>query len=295
LITKADGTSAATYDYLPFGQEFVASTDSNVMRFTSKERDSETGLDFFSFRYMSSAQGRFTSPDEPFAGWDQHDPQSFNLYSYVQNNPLRYTDADGHDRQICVNDEKGEQQCVTLTDAQYQNLYQAQNGKQGITLPGTMAGGNITCGGQTCGTVAYVPGKGDAQDLTVSFALADLGGRAIGAALKGAWTGIVRLFAREAEQSTVVIGKMADLNRGLGPGERELDLPNMNDPKLNWAQNSSKLREAMAEGQPIRDASAEPLVNGRPANNSGFLRAERNLLENHGWTLRGGYWNPPGK
>ena len=46
---------------------------------------------------MSSAQGRFTSPDAPFA--DQHaaDPQSWNMYAYVRNNPLKNTDPDGRD------------------------------------------------------------------------------------------------------------------------------------------------------------------------------------------------------
>jgi hypothetical protein len=40
---------------------------------------------------------------------------------------------------------------------------------------------------------------------------------------------------------------------------------------------------------------AEPLVGGQPGSNTGFLRAERNLLENHRWTYSGGYWNPPSK
>jgi RHS repeat-associated protein len=64
-------------------------------RSTGKERDAETGLDYFGARYFLGAQGRFTSPDAPFA--DQHieDPQSWNLYSYVRNNPLRYTDPTG--------------------------------------------------------------------------------------------------------------------------------------------------------------------------------------------------------
>jgi hypothetical protein len=87
---------------------------------------------------------------------------------------------------------------------------------------------------------------------------------------------------------------MTDLEQ-LGPGERTLDLPDQGNPQANWAQNSSKLREAMSEGQPIRDASAEPLANGKPANNTGFLRAERNLLENHGWTYNNGYWYPPAR
>jgi RHS repeat-associated protein len=55
----------------------------------------ETGLDYFGARYFSGAQGRFTSPDEPLM--DQHvlDPQSWNLYSYARNNPLRFFDPSG--------------------------------------------------------------------------------------------------------------------------------------------------------------------------------------------------------
>ena len=39
-------------------------------QFTDKERDIETGLDYFIARYYSSTQGRFTSPDEPLVGQD---------------------------------------------------------------------------------------------------------------------------------------------------------------------------------------------------------------------------------
>lgn len=63
---------------------------------TSKERDIETGLDYFGARYYSSTQGRFTSPDEPFIGQDEPDPQTWNLYSYTSNNPLNRSDEDGN-------------------------------------------------------------------------------------------------------------------------------------------------------------------------------------------------------
>lgn len=83
-MTSQSSTTTATYGYGVLSDLF-----------TGKERDTETGLDYFGARYMSSAQGRFTSPDRPFA--DQHpaDPQSWNLYSYVRNNPLRLVDDDG--------------------------------------------------------------------------------------------------------------------------------------------------------------------------------------------------------
>ncbi len=69
---------------------------------TGKERDSESGLDYFGARYYGSALGRFTSPDwasnpvpVPFANIEN--PQTLNLYAYVQNNPLSLRDKDGHD------------------------------------------------------------------------------------------------------------------------------------------------------------------------------------------------------
>lgn len=64
-------------------------------RFTGKERDSETGLDYFGARYMSSAQGRFTSVDPAFESADAANPQGWNRYAYTFNNPLRYVDRNG--------------------------------------------------------------------------------------------------------------------------------------------------------------------------------------------------------
>jgi RHS repeat-associated protein len=71
-------------------------------RCTGKERDAETGLDYFGARYLSSAQGRWMSPDwsaapEPIPFADLSDPQTLNLYGYVRNNPLSKRDEDGHD------------------------------------------------------------------------------------------------------------------------------------------------------------------------------------------------------
>jgi RHS repeat-associated protein len=64
-------------------------------RFKGKERDAESGLDYFGTRYFGGAQGRFTSPDAPFADQHPSNPQSWNLYAYALNNPLRFVDDDG--------------------------------------------------------------------------------------------------------------------------------------------------------------------------------------------------------
>jgi RHS repeat-associated protein len=77
-------------------------------RSSGKERDVETGLDYFLARYYSGAEGRFLSPDWsatplpiPYADLDS--PQTLNLYGYVRNNPMSHFDADGHDIAIVEN------------------------------------------------------------------------------------------------------------------------------------------------------------------------------------------------
>ena len=115
-------------------------------RYTGKERDTESGNDYFGARYYASSMGRFMSPDSqdpsdalPFVGIDPMpygdplNPQSLNLYSYVYNNPLSRTDSDGHDVNVCTNDANGNQQCTEMTNDQYQAAQQAGNG--GLNVP----------------------------------------------------------------------------------------------------------------------------------------------------------------
>jgi len=97
--------SVSRHDYLPFGEELSSvvglrsasqgytNSDGARQKFTQKERDSETGLDYFINRYYSSTHGRFTSPD--IFGSRRRNPQSWNRYSYVLNNTLKYTDPLG--------------------------------------------------------------------------------------------------------------------------------------------------------------------------------------------------------
>ena len=122
LVTNAGGGVVERTDYLAFGDEIVSSTgsprlsvtgytaDSGIQqKFTGKERDAETGLDYFGARYFSAAQGRFTNPDPlVWQSWQSgnddekarflefiSDPQNFNQYAYVRNNPLSSIDPSG--------------------------------------------------------------------------------------------------------------------------------------------------------------------------------------------------------
>jgi RHS repeat-associated protein len=94
------------HDYLPFGEELFAGTggrttalgyggDGVRQQFTSKERDVETGLDYFLARYFSATHGRFSSPDPLLASGIAGIPQSWNRYTYCINNPLLFVDPDG--------------------------------------------------------------------------------------------------------------------------------------------------------------------------------------------------------
>ena len=72
--------------------------DSRRSLSTGKERDSESGLDYFGARYYGSSMGRFMSPD-PMGNSvaDFANPQSWNMYAYVLNNPLKYVYPTGLD------------------------------------------------------------------------------------------------------------------------------------------------------------------------------------------------------
>jgi len=107
VVTNATGTTIKEEsDFYPFGGERVVTdtvSDQNY-KFTGKERDSESGLDYFRARYYGSNLGRFLTPDwadkptaVPYAEFA--DPASLNLYAYVRDNPLNRMDPDGH---ICI-------------------------------------------------------------------------------------------------------------------------------------------------------------------------------------------------
>jgi RHS repeat-associated protein len=73
----------------------IAVYDVRGHKFTGKERDPESGLDYFGARYYASAHGRFASPDPLAKSASSPLPQTWNRYTYTVNNPLKYVDRDG--------------------------------------------------------------------------------------------------------------------------------------------------------------------------------------------------------
>jgi RHS repeat-associated protein len=79
--------------------EVLSGNAANLQKFTGKERDAESGLDYFGARYYGSALGRWTSPDAVNLTDERliNPANTLNKYVYGANNPLKYIDPDGKD------------------------------------------------------------------------------------------------------------------------------------------------------------------------------------------------------
>jgi RHS repeat-associated protein len=110
IQANAYGAVDETCFSLPYGDGLnCIGDDATEHHFTGKERDAESGNDYFGARYYASSMGRFMSPDPlPWIHWQRGDeddqkkfggyimnPQNFNMYAYVLNNPLNHTDPTG--------------------------------------------------------------------------------------------------------------------------------------------------------------------------------------------------------
>ena len=93
LTMNSDGTLNTTQRYYPWGSTRAGSSPT-AYQFTGQRNDSSIGLYFYNARYYDSALGRFIQADTIVPS--PANPQSLNRYSYVLNNPFRYTDPSGH-------------------------------------------------------------------------------------------------------------------------------------------------------------------------------------------------------
>ena len=129
-------------------------------RSTGKERDTESGNDYFGARYYASSMGRMMSPDysdeddgpQAIPYYNPSNPQSLNLYSYVHNNPLTGVDPDGHD-------------CVVQT--------RTSNTTESVSVSsGTCAGVKVGDGQSATyvnGTVTGVKAGSDGHSIDIGF------------------------------------------------------------------------------------------------------------------------------
>ncbi len=96
LVTDSAGAKLESTEYAPFGafrrgKSALTATD---YMYTGQEYDREELLYNYRSRLFDPEIGRFLTPDAVIPGL--HNPQALNPYSYVGNNPIRYTDPTGH-------------------------------------------------------------------------------------------------------------------------------------------------------------------------------------------------------
>jgi RHS repeat-associated protein len=249
-LTNESAMVIQQYAYSSFGR-IESQRELNFVQaytFTSRELDAETGIYSYRARAYDSQTGRFLQPDPigAFGG-------SLNLYPYVINAPLNYTDPSGNIVQF-------------LSPDSYLDLGYIAYDIYRIVVDNVL---------------------NDCNNLATN--LASLGGNVVGLTVPGL-TGVGAAL-RGAQKRTLVIGKLKDLDAAsLKTSEFVLEWQKKANPQLNWQENSTLLRDAMAKGRPIRDASID--VFGELRDNTGFLRAERNLLDTQGWKYKMGYWQP---
>ena len=102
-ITNSSGTVTSIIDLDPWGGETSRSSNQAFQphRFTSYERDGNGGDDAMMRRYAGKWH-RFNQPDPSDSSYDLTNPQSFNRYAYVNNDPVNFVDPLGLDPDIDI-------------------------------------------------------------------------------------------------------------------------------------------------------------------------------------------------
>ncbi len=201
--TDYAGANPVSFQSLPYGELLSSlSGDTTEKHFTGQEHDTESGNDYFKARYDTSNMGRFMSPDfngddegppEPVPYADFSDPQSLNLYAYVQNNPLVRFDSGGHvciyinndtgayegtDRGDCDNSDPNKANTGHYVDGTVDTIIENRSG-QVTGFSGTSYSGNLMTGA-FASPLPYDPTEGPAY-----FAGANLIGNTAGGVVNG--------------------------------------------------------------------------------------------------------------
>ncbi|MFH0860886.1 MAG: RHS repeat-associated core domain-containing protein [Candidatus Altiarchaeota archaeon] len=167
VITDAAGQEIARQSYTPFGETIDNAI--NKYLYTDQEYDIESGLYYYGARYYNPTIKRFTQPDTIIQ--DPYDPQTLNRYSYVRNNPLKYTDPSGNCAwDACV--VEGSAGGIIITVATLVGLgygvidyittepSQRSVAKTGIKTLGAIAGGSAA---GIAGTITFIQSGGNVE------------------------------------------------------------------------------------------------------------------------------------
>ena len=224
VLADENANLIARHDYIPFGEEIpggiagrsgqFGASDNVTQKFTGKERDTETSLDYFGARYYGAGLGRFMSVDPGNASSSSVDPQSWNGYVYARNNPLLYTDPDGENYNVC--DAQG-QNCRSFDDQTWASFRDANGIQQ--AGDGTLSVTNDNGSQTRIGNAQYYdPTAGNAVAflnrsigaLALNY-VTELAGPLLGTALRGGR--ITSLGLKGAAETANVASKAAEASK----------------------------------------------------------------------------------
>jgi len=118
VVTDSTGAVVGEQRYYPFGEtRLTTGTIYTDKLFTGQREMAGLGIYHYGARFYSPKLGRFLSADSMVP--NAANPQAFNRYSYVRNNPLRYTDPSGNIPIDCYNDPSYCSNTTTLPSSPY--------------------------------------------------------------------------------------------------------------------------------------------------------------------------------
>jgi RHS repeat-associated protein len=146
VLTDLTGNRCCDGDFGPYGKEvaYITVCTQNY-KFTGKERDVETGNDYFGARYYRYSVGRFISVDPvAMSSAKMADPQRLNMYTYARNNPLKYIDPVGEELNLAQLSVEQRRRLIAKLQVQT-GLRLKYNSKSGLLeITGQLKGGSET-------------------------------------------------------------------------------------------------------------------------------------------------------